>query len=231
MILIPTKGGDLAVLEHERDHCISRWAARTGDLSDYDPRIRQILCQLIPVGGVVVDGGAYIGDHTLAFAERVGPLGHVWAFEVYLEALQCLFYNTQDLPQVEVVPAALSDQRGALNLVIDHVIGSNTRVRDVVDPSAGIPSVTLDSFQFDRLDFMKIDVEGYELKALRGAEQTIRRHRPIIVTESGILLERYGDSHEDLLAFMAGLNYTAEQLPLLYPGGDVFDMLFQPAVT
>jgi FkbM family methyltransferase len=229
--MILSARGTIAVLEPEKDRCISRWAERSGDLAGYDPRIRRILCPLIPIGGVVIDGGAYIGDHAVPFAERVGPTGEVWSFEVYLPALQCLFFNTERFPQVHVVPAALSDQRGAVTLRADHLIGSNTHVRETVGASEGIPSVTLDSFVFDRLDFIKLDLEGYELKALRGAEQTLRRHRPIVVAESGVQLERYGDSHEDLMAFMAALGYTAKQLPLLHEGGDVFDMLFRPAVT
>ncbi len=226
MILIDD--GRLAVIEHGLDRAISRWAERSGDLSAYDPRIRQTLCPLIPEGGVVVDGGAYIGDHTLPFAERVGPSGDVWAFEIYLPALQCLYYNTQDLPQVHVVPSALAQERATFQLMINHMVGSCTQLHQPNED--GVPAVPLDLFTFPRLDFVKLDLEGYELKALRGAEATLRQHRPIVVTESGVLLKRYGDSHEALMAFMEDLGYAGEQLPLLHPGGDVFDMLFRPTV-
>lgn len=216
----------VAALEFYLDGGISPTVCETGDLASYDPRIRALLCPLIPVGGVVVDGGAYIGDHTVAYAEAVGPEGHVWAFEPSFQALECLMINTETLPQVHVVTAALADRRCDLALYVEWGGAPCSRVGP--ETPGGIPAVPLDAFTFDRLDYLKLDLEGYELRALHGAEQQLRRHRPIVVVESGRQLERYGDSHEALVAFMTALDYVGELLPYQHAYHGVFDLLFRP---
>lgn len=224
--------GTIAVIDYEFDQGLSRYVERDGTLTGYDPRIKEIFCAQIPDGGVVVDGGAFIGDHTVAYAEAVGPTGQVWAFEPWLPALQCLYFNTEAYPQVQVISAALAPQRDRVQLMIDPRNGGATAICEHPDEEiaaqVGIPAVPLDEFVFDRLDFLKLDLEGYELRALHGAQQTLARHRPRVIVESGILLSRYGDSHQDLVAFMRARAYTWERLPMLHPGGDVFDVLFTP---
>ena len=219
--------GAFAVLEPDLDDGISVWARASGDLSSYDPRIRELLCPLLVPGAVVVDGGAFIGDHTVPFADVVGPSGRVWAFEVYPLALDCLAYNTQDLPQVTVVAAALAERRGSVQLRLASPCASMSYVTDA---ECGIPAVPLDAFTFDRLDVIKLDLEGSELRALRGAAQQLDRHHPVVITETGCQLRRYGDCHADLVAFMAAHGYVGRELPRLHPPNiDVFDMLFQVA--
>ena len=52
----------------------------------------------------------------------------------------------------------------------------------------------LDDFKFDKLDFIKVDVEGYESKVVIGAEKTLKQHKPTIIIEQKNHSERYGDS-------------------------------------
>ncbi len=225
MILLPITG--IAVLDHDRDRGLSRAVERDNDLTAHDPRIQAVLCPFIPFGGVVVDGGAFIGDHTVAYAEAVGPTGHVWAFECSVAALECLARNTAPFPQVQIVTAALGDRPRAC-AVEQNWVSESCNMISPIDVDEGIPMIPLDAFTFDRLDYMKLDLEGYELRALHGATQQIARHRPIVVCESGTQLERYGDTHADLLAFMTARGYTAEMLPFQHAYHDVFDVLFRP---
>jgi FkbM family methyltransferase len=217
--------GTIAVLSPEQDGALSRRITRDGDLTSYDPRIRELLCPMIPVGGVVIDGGAFIGDHTVAFSDAVGPTGHVWAFEPETYAFDCLLFNTAARPNVTPIPAALSATRSFVKLIHVDRNGSATYVHPA---DKGIDAVPLDLFQFDRLDFMKLDLEGFELHALKGAEGHILRHHPILVIESGIQLQRYGDTHEDLVDWLNARGYDVAPLPLLYDHRDVFDILAQP---
>ena len=225
MILLPVTG--IAVLDHDCDKGISRAVERDNDLSAYDPRIRAVLCPLIPVGGVVVDGGAFIGDHTVPYAEAVGPTGQVWAFECSLPALECLARNTAHLPQVQIVTAALDAHEHSV-AVHQNWISEACNAIAAHEVDDGIPAVPLDLFTFTRLDYVKLDLEGYELRALRGAMQTLTQHRPLVVVESGAQLERYGHTHAELMAFMGTLGYDGERLPYQHHYHDVFDVLFTP---
>ena len=67
---------------------------------------------------------------------------------------------------------------------------------------------------FTGFSFIKIDVEGYELKVLQGAEKLLRKFRPILCIEiNEPALADYGASREAIYAFLAGLNYRVEVLP------------------
>jgi FkbM family methyltransferase len=219
-------GNGIAVLENGLDNLLSRWVERDGDLQKYDPRIRSVLLPMIPVGGVVIDGGACIGDHTTAYAEKVGRWGQVFAFEPYANSFQCLLHNTRDMPQVVALPLGLGETFARCSLKVSTYNAGLTHFDEA--HGSGFPVVPLDFFEFRRVDYIKLDLEGYELKALRGATVTIRKHRPLIVVETGPQLERVGDSHDEMVSLMAEWNYRCEDLPRERPGDSVYDVLFRP---
>ena len=79
------------------------------------PIIWELLDQLkpwIPEGGVVADIGACLGDHTVAYAQMVGPTGRVYAFEPNPAALECLRYNTRNYSNISVSGYALGHEAG-----------------------------------------------------------------------------------------------------------------------
>jgi hypothetical protein len=61
----------------------------------------------------------------------------------------------------------------------------------------------------EKLSMIKIDVEGGEQDVLRGAEETLKRYRPVVVCETGDSMGRFGDSVAGLRAYMAERNYRA----------------------
>ena len=67
---------------------------------------------------------------------------------------------------------------------------------------------TLDSFEFDRVDIIKIDAEGYELPVLQGAKETILRNRPWVQIEGNKSGERYGRTKLDIKNFLDDLGMT-----------------------
>jgi FkbM family methyltransferase len=222
--------GTIAVLDLHDDRGISHAVEQCGDLWAYDPRIATEFLPWVPAGGVVVDGGAFIGDHTTAYAEKVGPTGQVWAFEPEVQALNCLAFNTKQYPQVQIVPAALGETKTVRQLTRDpYANGGATALWESAEPEDGVPVVPLDAFWFPQVDLLKLDVEGYELRALKGARLTIATHRPTIIVESGVQLQRYGDTHDALVRYLAHLGYDGgTRLSPQHRGGDVFDMRFMP---
>jgi FkbM family methyltransferase len=133
-------------------------------------------------GDIVIDGGGYWGDTALYFAQIVGPAGRVVSFEFEPSNLEALHYNLSLNPQlahrVHVVSSALWDQVG--EEVNVHHFGPGTSIRS--DGEARASTDTIDALvargDVERVDFIKLDIEGAELRALRGAEATLLRFRP-----------------------------------------------------
>lgn len=136
------------------------------------------ICE-VSTGDVVIDLGAFNGNSSIVLARHAGHTGRVFAFEPNPGTRDMLSRNLikAGVSNVEVVGAGVSDTPGALGFVRD---GAASRF----DPHGDItvPVVTIDSFVADndvkRLDFLKLDIEGFEMPALRGAAHTIREYRP-----------------------------------------------------
>lgn len=152
----------------------------------------KIIKTLLPVGGTFVDIGANIGIYTCVLANHVGSTGSVIAFEPMPENLTQLYENIalNRFSNIEVQELALSNSSGSLDLYLpsDHQQGSSGCTQ-VWNPGGWVsvgttPVTTLDLvFQKERLDFIKIDTEGHELKILEGAKSTIERFRPFLLCE------------------------------------------------
>ena len=135
-------------------------------------------------GEYVIDAGAAWGDTTLRFAHEVGEQGRVYSFEFEPRCLEILITNLQLNPElasrVSIVKKALWRDSHA-TLTFDSR-GPGTRVSEDVSglPYNQVSSVSIDNFagSLARVDFIKMDIEGAELPALRGAERTIRKHLP-----------------------------------------------------
>ncbi|MBK6004586.1 FkbM family methyltransferase [Ramlibacter ginsenosidimutans] len=155
------------------------------------------LARLLPAGGTVLDIGAFVGSHTLAFARMVGPQGQVHSFEPRSAIRQLLQSNVDrnGLSQVRVHGCALG--RSEATLEIPSVAASISSERAVnfgglalreaedkeAQPVERVAIRPLDSFAFEQLDLIKIDAEGMEPDVIAGAGQTLARHRPVIFAE------------------------------------------------
>jgi len=143
---------------------------------------------------VVIDAGANVGVLTIGFASLV-PDGHVYAVEASPSTVGHLHRNVagSGLGNVTVVNTALSDASGAVEFCDVEWYSAGSFVRkdtagaDVHEGSVRVPARTLDelvaSEGLQRLDLVKIDVEGHELAVLRGARDALERFRPSAVVE------------------------------------------------
>lgn len=157
------------------------------------------LCRLAQPGGTVVDVGANVGLHTIPLALAVGT-GKVMAFEPVPENVKRLQENVERnrLRNVEIYPFALSDEDGSatmhlsrdpaygtlMSTAVAHVAGesieTSTRRLDDVWRMAGQPAVSA----------IKVDVEGAELRVLRGAKDLLATCRPVLLVEAAQPAER-----------------------------------------
>lgn len=210
---------NIAVLE--KDSHISRWVEETGKL-DHDEYSLPIILKYIKDGDYVVDAGAFIGDHTIAYVKAVGSTGRVYAFEPNLSAYECLVYNC---PSAITVKAGLSDKPSTQFFSVADNVGSS-RITDSGDRTVFV--VALDSYELPRLNFFKLDVEGFEVSALKGAKKTIAKHRPVMWVEvNEYALQQRGESPFSLITYLkTQLGYEIESFPP--EEGLQYDLLCKP---
>lgn len=125
----------------------------------------------------------------------------VITFEPDATSCACLLLNTAALSNVEVHCEALG-QAAARCGVQHRSLGSH----QVIDGDA-VPVTTIDALGLTDLDFLQLDIEGYEWHALRGAIATIARCRPLIQLELRGFTEKYGASDDAVRTLLAGLGY------------------------
>jgi FkbM family methyltransferase len=162
-------------------------------------------------GDYVIDGGGCWGDTALYFASEVGDSGKVFSFEFLPENMDILRRNLSLNPaltsRIELVPKALWDGSGE---VIRYRAGGpgTSLTRDHPDEDSDaleVTTTTIDdlarSRNLPRIDFIKMDIEGAELKALAGAEETLRTHRPRLA----ISAYHGNDDLRDIPEYLSGL--------------------------
>jgi len=137
-------------------------------------------------GDVVIDGGACWGDSALYFAHAVGERGKVFAFEFVPDNLKVAWENIRLNPHLEktirVVEHPLWDESGIRMSFLDNGPGSKVLAGPSPGFEGGVDTVSIDDFvareNLDRVDMIKLDVEGAEQRVLKGAQRTLRRFRP-----------------------------------------------------
>ena len=140
---------------------------------------------------VAVDVGASVGFWSIAMSKH---FQQVQAFEPAGKILECLRKNLAGIGNVRVNEVALGAEEGEAPLVMwtEGHHGNISIDPDIDDGDGGdfvfedidfIPIKTLDSFELENVNFMKVDCEGYELHVLEGAVETLKRCRPTVVVE------------------------------------------------
>ena len=133
-------------------------------------------------GEHVIDAGGCFGDTALGFADSLGERGHVYVFDPLPKHCAIMHEQLEMNPdlaaRISIVALGLSDHVNEVSpLAEDGVIDPGARA---ISPA--IPLTTIDQLaahnDVPRVDFIKMDVEGSELAALRGAEASIRRWQP-----------------------------------------------------
>lgn len=185
---------------------------RTGDLvhvpSPLDARGRHALlhppaihpavrARLRP-GGAAIDIGANLGEWALALARAVGPAGRVLAIEPAPRAAASLArtFAANGLTQAELIRCAVGDHDGIAEFAVPVVTSSRTDTGTArIGPAAAAQEALTVALRrldllvaerrLDRVDLVKIDVEGHERRVLDGAETTLGRFHPVLVIETG----------------------------------------------
>lgn len=184
-----------------------RWRLELGEGIDFaiflfgsfEPTTVRAYSQLVRPGGVVLDIGANIGAHTLHLARLVGDTGQVYAFEPTQFAFDKLLANIALNPELRarITPRQylLTDTDVAhteQNIfsswpLVDASSELHAKHLGCLKSTQGAESGSLDGFiaknGIQKVDFIKMDVDGNEVGVLGGAEQFLRQHHPPILME------------------------------------------------
>lgn len=136
-----------------------------------------------------IDVGMHVGLWAMHLAKMFKT---VIGFEPVAEHIECLRLNMAGVNNYVVHNVALGSCRQSVGF---NILEGSTGSTQVVDGGQGASMCRLDDFEFDAVDFIKIDVEGYEYFVVEGGENTIKTHKPVIILEQkGI---RPGSSKSD----------------------------------
>jgi FkbM family methyltransferase len=157
---------------------------------------------LIHTGMTVIDCGANEGYQACAAALRVGSTGRVIALEPAIHNQEPLKINRHlnGLHHMEIHRMAASDEHGEV-LFSGEMVGQGDLV----------PCVPIDFFINTAPDVIKIDVEGYECKVLRGAQRIMQQYHPVIFLEAHlgrhVHIKNFGDSQADIMKLVWKYGY------------------------
>lgn len=153
---------------------------------------------------LAVDIGAHVG---IISYQLSNIFDSVESFEINPDLFPCLEENIkrQQCNNVTLHPVGLGHEQA----LVDITRKAKTLGTHVTPNSKGtIPIRTLDSFDLDNVDFIKIDVEGFETNVIKGALETIRRCRPVILFECKDHGSRYGFRNIEPLTTLRPLDYV-----------------------
>lgn len=184
----------------------------------YEPHLMNFMRSTIKPGMAVVDIGANIGLFSM-FAASLGA--SVTSFEPNSENCRLLLMSAAANGfenRINLRPLALSSSEGYT--CFSTFVGSNggilpTKTETLSNPNCMVvPTARLDDLSLGKIDLIKVDVEGAEYHVLRGAEQTIRRFKPIITTEFSFeMLDRVsGVDGVEFLRWITNLGYEGALL-------------------
>jgi FkbM family methyltransferase len=203
----PFPGQSFSLRGSDADAGIIGELERSGGL--YQRELAALLRRRLPSNAVAVDGGAHIGVISVLLASLC-PAGHVYAFEPVPETSAHLEHNlaANSITNVTVERLALYRDDGEITLALDESYPGGSHIGE---GTCRVTTVRLDSWaeshKLDRLDLLKLDVEGAEPAVLDGAEETLRRLQPLTVVECNpVALPRLaGTGYRELFLRLQGL--------------------------
>jgi len=237
MILVARKLVGLKMVgEFRRSGC--RWHLDLNEGIDFaiflfgsfEPRLIKAYRRFIKPGDTVIDIGANIGAHTLIFAKAVGAQGKVCAIEATEYAYGKLTRNLGLNPELKAVSVPFhmlldesedADGEGAIysswpltGTTDKHDIHGGC-LQSVGEAKVGTLDGLVTELKLEKIDCIKLDVDGNELKVLRGAVDTLRKYKPFILMEMAPDYYASGGdgTFAELVELLSGVGYKLYTIP------------------
>lgn len=178
-------------------------------------------------GSTVIDVGSHIGTWSVPMGESVGVLGTVISIEPDPELCECIKHNMRLIDcRSSIIESAVWEESGT----IVFLRNMENRGSSGVDPESKnrghhidmeVTSIKIDDLSLSEVSFIKMDIEGAELKGLKGANETLKAFRPVLFIETVPSAPQFfGSSLEEMYDWLrsAGYRLTFYPLPSGVPG-------------
>lgn len=181
-----------------------------------------VIKEQISAGDVVVDVGAGMGFYTLIIAEKIGPNGRIYAFEPDPKNFNELKKNVAKSGYQNIIleNKAVSERSGKIKLFVSEYFKGDHRTYGIPNDqlqSVDVETVSLDDYfknYSGRMNFIKIDVNGFEASVFRGMKNLLARMKDVkILTEFyPVGLSRCSTDPREYLSFFKANNFTVFHL-------------------
>lgn len=175
-----------------------------------DVKELRLICSVVKPGNNVLDIGANIGFYTAEFSRLTGAKGTVFAFEPEPLNFKYIQQNCGHLKNVKLINKAVSDKTGTLKIYLSKMLNVDHRTYQIDDYSdvKEIDAIAVDDYlranENLKIDFIKMDIQGFEMAALKGMLTTLRSNTEIkIISELWPYgLQKAGSSATEMVLFL-----------------------------
>lgn len=203
-VVLPIKSGPLQG---------TKWVVTSGIRfirGSYEPAKTEAYLSAVKAGDVVFDVGAHVGYYATIASQIVGETGRVFAFEPHPFLNRFLRRHKQlnRLDNLTIITTTVGDKAGEVRFETRCGLGTGHLAEDgaIVVPMVALDDLT-ESGELPPPNVIKMDVEGAEIRALKGACRTIEKHRPIL------LVATHGaETHQFCVDFLTNLGYSLQHL-------------------
>ncbi len=179
-------------------------------IEQYAYKLKDEYVVSVKEGDVVLDIGACWGDTALYFADKTGETGKVYSFEFIPDNIKLfqknIALNPSHLNRIELIEHPVSNKTGDDIFFIDKGPGSKIETTPMKGQTGSTTTIAVDDFvkskNLSRVDFIKMDIEGAEARALEGAIETIKKYKPKLA----IAIYHSIDDFVDIPIWIEGLN-------------------------
>lgn len=191
-IVLKLKNNDLGkVVELEngikiRTDIFSTRELELGSGKDSEEKIKKVFLQNIEEGDLVIDCGAKIGEYTLIASKKIKDSGKIFAFEPFKESALKLKNNLElnNFKNCQIIEMAISNFKGKAIFYENSLSGEGCLDSNLIRKCTSKTEInleTIDNFiktnKIEKVNMMKIDVEGYELEVFEGAKNSLKENK------------------------------------------------------
>lgn len=179
---------------------------------NWEPEMTKMFKKTIKSGMTVLDVGANMGYYTLLMGKLMKNKGKIISFEPTLGGFERLKTNVSlnDFNNIVLERIGLANKNGKIKAKIRH----SWKMSSLIEPKAEtIYLMRLDDYvkknKIEKIDFIKIDVDGYEYEVLKGAKEILEKYKPILCLEIGNYENKKGGYKlKDIIDYLESFKYS-----------------------